>query len=137
MLKKSYAVTALSSAIVLTGCSNLSEKITGNTTGKNLDMSGYVMLAEAEAANPQTATPQGRLIIGNLSYKSRKVGIPADQKTPSTGSFRAVSRSTLLGTSETVVEYDFTAANSQDLQMIVKKMAAEINAVSAQTVFPQ
>ena len=76
------------------------------------------MLTEAEMANAQTATPQGRLIIGNMSYKSRKVGIPADQKTPNSGYFRAVARTTLFGTSETTVEYDFTAASTQDLQQI-------------------
>ena len=116
-------------AFLSAGCSNSAQTLARGAAEKNLDMNGYVMLAEAEAANPENGTPQGRLIIGNLTYKSRKVGIPADQKIPDTGSFRAVSRSTLLGTEETVVEYDFSASSTQAAQATLQIMTQQISTI--------
>ena len=70
------------------------------------------MLGEIETANSETATPQGRMILGRVTYKSRKVGIPADQKVPTTGYFRATKTKSLFGTEETIIEYDFTAGDA-------------------------
>ncbi|NCB09883.1 MAG: hypothetical protein EOM73_17215 [Bacteroidia bacterium] len=65
---------------VLAGCGSIMKSATESASTKNLDAAGYIMAGEIETNNPETGTPQGRLIIGRLTYKSRKVGIPADQK---------------------------------------------------------
>ena len=88
-------------------------------------MDGYVMLSELETANPETGTPQGRLIIGRLTYKSRKVGIPADQKVPTTGYFKATRTKSLFGTEEEIVEYDFTAGSEADAEKAMKALEAK------------
>jgi hypothetical protein len=88
------------------------------------------MLGELETANPETITPQGKLIIGKVEYRSRKVGIPADQKVPTTGFFKATQSESLFGTKETVIEYDFTAGSDKDAKAAMdalekKREAAE------------
>lgn len=88
------------------------------------------MLGEIEVANPETGTPQGRLITGKLEYRSRKVGIPADQKVPNTGFFKATKSIGLFGTEDVVIEYDFTAGSDADAKAALealekKKKAAE------------
>ena len=111
----------LIAVLLLAGCGGTVGKLTDSASAKNLNMDGYLMLSELETANPETATPQGRLIIGRLTYKSRKVGIPADQKIPTTGYFKATRTRSLFGTEEEIVEYDFTAGSDAEA---AKAMAA-------------
>ena len=96
------------------GCGSTAKKVTESASGKNLGLDGYVLLGELETANPETATPQGRIIVGRVTYKSRKVGIPADQKTPTTGYFKATNTESLFGVKEQIIEYDFTAGSDAD-----------------------
>ena len=114
---------------ILAGCST-SKKAVESASGKNLGLDGYVMLGEIETANPETATPQGKIIIGRVTYKSRKVGIPADQKVPTTGYFKATQTESLFGTKEQIIEYDFTAGSDADAKkaedaLKAKQAAAE------------
>ena len=99
---------------LLAGCAATVKNVTQSASGKNLNLDGYVMLGEIETANPETATPQGRLIIGRVTYKSRKVAIPADQKVPTAGYFKATRTESLFGMKETIIEYDFTAGSDAD-----------------------
>ena len=114
--------------LLLAGCASTGKAMTQSASGKNLGLDGYVMLGELETANPETATPQGKLIIGRVTYKSRKVGIPADQKTPTTGYFKATKTKSLFGTEEAIIEYDFTAGSDADakaaLEALEKKRKA-------------
>ena len=107
----------LASAVLvfaLNACSSTGRAVADSASGKNLDLSGYVMLGELETANNETLLPQGRMILGRVTYKSRKVGIPADQKVPNTGSFRATKSTSLFGTEEMIIEYDWTAGSTVD-----------------------
>ena len=120
-------ITAIAAAFILAGCGTTTGKMADSAAAKNLNMDGYVMLGELETANPETGTPQGRLIIGRMTYKSRKVGIPADQKVPTTGYFKATKNKSLLGTEEQIFEYDFTAGSDADAkaaeEALKRKMA--------------
>ena len=115
-MKKKLLVmsTALVCAFGIAGCGTTVRKMTESASGKNLNMDGYLMLGELETANPETATPQGKLVIGRVTYKSRKVGIPADQKVPTTGYFKSTRTKSLFGTEEEIVEYDFTASGESE-----------------------
>ena len=112
----------LIAALLLAGCGGTVGKLTDSASAKNLNMDGYVMLSELETANPETATPQGRLIIGRLTYKSRKVGIPADQKIPTTGYFKATRTKSLFGTEEEIIEYDFTAGSDAEAKKAMEAL---------------
>ncbi len=140
-----YLITiiTLAAAAILTGCST-AKAVTESASGKNLDLSGYVMLGEVETANPENATPQGKLIIGRVTYKSRKVGIPADQKVPNAGNFRATRSRSLFGAEETIIEYDWTAGSDADAakaearlktmkEETEQALSAEANASSAES----
>ena len=111
--------------LLLAGCAGTTGKLTESASAKNLTMDGYVMLGELETATPETGTPQGRLIIGRLTYKSRKVGIPADQKVPTTGYFKATRTKSLFGTEEEIVEYDFTAGSDDDAKKAMEALEAK------------
>ena len=115
---------ALAVLALVAGCST-SKKAVESASGKNLDLDGYVMLGEIETANPETATPQGKIIIGRVTYKSRKVGIPADQKVPTTGYFKATATESLFGTKETIIEYDFTAGSDEDAKKALEALKAK------------
>ena len=112
-------------ALTLAGCGTTAAKVTESASGKNLGLDGYVMLGEIETANPETAAPQGKLIIGRLTYKSRKVGIPADQKVPTTGYFKATKTRSLFGTEEQIIEYDFTAGSDADAEKALAALEAK------------
>lgn len=114
------ALFATAALFVLAGCASTAQSVTESASGKNLNVDGYVLLGEVETANPETGTPVGKLIIGRLTYKSRKVGIPADQKVPTTGYFKATKTRTLFGTEEHIVEYDFTAGSDADAKKALK-----------------
>ena len=101
-------------ALLLGGCNSTGRAVADSASGKNLDLSGYVMLGELETANNETMSPQGRMILGRVTYKSRKVGIPADQKVPNTGSFRATKSTSLFGTEDVIIEYDWTAGSNAE-----------------------
>lgn len=108
--------------VACSGCSSLGKSIANSAGGKNLNLDGYLMVGEVEAANNETATPQGKLIIGRVTYKSRRVGIPADQKTPTTGYFKATVTESLFGTKETIIEYDFTAGSDAEAKTALKEL---------------
>lgn len=121
---------ALVSVVLFAGCQSTTEKLTESASTKNVNAGGYVMFGKVEIANPETATPQGILVVGKVEYRSRKVGIPADQKVPTTGFFKATQSESLFGTKETVIEYDFTAGSDADAKAALdalekKKKAAE------------
>jgi len=118
------AVLALFACLVVSGCAATTRNVTQSASGKNLNLDGYVMLGEIETANPETATPQGRMILGRVTYKSRKVGIPADQKVPTTGYFKATKTRSLFGTEEMIVEYDFTAGSEADAKAAEEALKA-------------
>ena len=118
-------ILVMLTALMLAGCGTTAKKVTESASGKNLGLDGYVMIGEVETANPETATPQGRLIIGRLTYKSRKVGIPADQKVPTTGFFKATRTKSLFGTEETIIEYDFTAGSDADAAEALRRLEAK------------
>ena len=108
----------------LTACNSTGRAMTDSASGKNLDLSGYVMLGELETANNETLSPQGRMILGRVTYKSRKVGIPVDQKVPNTGSFRATKSTSLFGTEDVIIEYDWTAGSNADARAAEQKLQA-------------
>lgn len=115
--KVTGALLALLAALLLpalTGCASTMRGVTDSAGGKNLNLDGYVMLGELETANPETGTPNGKLIIGRVTYKSRKVGIPADQKVPTAGYFKSTKTKSFFGTEEEIIEYDFTAGSDAD-----------------------
>jgi len=123
MMKKGCTIVCIISiAVILAGCGTTTGKMADSAAAKNLNMDGYVMLGELETANPETATPQGRLIIGRLTYKSRKVGIPAEQKVPTTGYFKATKTKSLFGTEEAIIEYDFTAGSDADAKAALEAL---------------
>lgn len=106
--------------ILFAGCNSTTKAMTNSASGKNLNMDGYVMLGEIETANTETGTPQGKLIIGRVTYKSRRVSIPADQKVPTTGYFKSTKTKSLLGTEEEIIEYDFTAGSDSEAEKAMK-----------------
>ena len=115
-------IPAVAGLILLTGCASTGRAVTESASGKNLDLSGYVMLGELETANNETLSPQGRMILGRVGYKSRKVGIPADQKVPNSGNFRATKSTSLFGTEEIIIEYDWTAGSDADAVAAEKRL---------------
>ena len=113
-MKIKHIIPAVFGLVLLTGCNSPARAVTDSASGKNLDLSGYVMLGELETANNETLSPQGRMILGRVTYKSRKVGIPADQKVPNSGYFRATKSKSLFGTEDIIIEYDWTAGSDAD-----------------------
>jgi hypothetical protein len=57
-----------------------------------------------------------------VSYKSRKVGIPTDQKVPTTGYYKATKTKSLFGTEEEIVEYDFTAGSDAEAARALEQL---------------
>lgn len=134
MLKKlAMLLIAACAIVVLAGCQSATQNLTAATGNKNVNVGGYLMLGELETANPETITPQGRMIVGKVEYRSRKVGIPADQKVPTTGFFKATQSESLFGTKETVIEYDFTAGSDADAKSALE--ALEKKRKEAEKVF--
>lgn len=126
MLKKlTMLLIAVCAIIVLAGCQSTTDRLAESASGKNVTIGGYMMLGELEVANPETATPQGRMIVGKVEYRSRKVGIPADQKVPTTGFFKATKSVGFFGTEEQVIEYDFTAGSDADAKAALETLNAK------------
>ena len=63
--KPSSLLIAALAALTLAGCGTTAKRVTESASGKNLGLDGYVMLGEIETVNPETAAPQGKLIIGH------------------------------------------------------------------------
>lgn len=121
-MKRFLFVLIAAGALGLTGCNSTTKAMTLSASGKNLNLDGYVMVGDVEASNAETGTPQGRLIIGRVTYKSRRVGIPADQKVPTTGYFKSTKTKSLFGTEEEIVEWDFTAGTEQEAKAVMEKL---------------
>lgn len=123
MMKKfvMFAIAAVA-IVLLAGCQSTTDRLAESASGKNVDLRGYLMLGEVETATTETGTPVGKMIIGRAEYKSRKVGIPADQKVPTTGNFRATKTKSLLGTEEISIEYDFTAGSEADAKAAMETL---------------
>lgn len=135
MLKKlTMLLVAICAIVLLAGCQSTTDRLAESASGKNVDLRGYLMLGEVETATAETGTPVGKMIIGRAEYKSRKVGIPADQKVPTTGNFRATKSKSLFGTEEVIIEYDFTAGSDADakaaMEALEKKKAEAEKALS-------
>lgn len=121
-MKRFLFVLIAAGALGLTGCNSTTKAMTQSASGKNLNLDGYVMVGDVEASNAETGTPQGRLIIGRVTYKSRRVGIPADQKVPTTGYFKSTKTKSLFGTEEEIVEWDFTAGSDAEAKAVMEKL---------------
>ena len=115
-----FGLVGMTAVIGLTGCASTANKMTQSASGKNLNLDGYVMLGKVETANSETGTPTGEMIMGRVTYKSRRVGIPADQKVPTTGYFKSTETESLFGTKEKIVEYDFTAGSEAEAERALK-----------------
>ncbi len=120
-----FHITLAAAALFLTGCAGNTAHFTASAAGKNLDLTGWMMLGTAEAFDSTNAAPAGKIIVGRVNYKSRRVAIPADHKVPNTGSFRATTTESLLGTRETIIEYDFTAGSAEDAAAISEKLESQ------------
>ncbi len=124
---KNSLLTLMGLTLVLTvGCSSISEQVTAAASGKNLALDGYVMYGSIKTADSETGTPTGKLLIGRLSYKSRKVGIPTDQKVPTTGTFKSTWNKSLFGTEEHIIEYDFTAGSDAEAAAAREALEAKV-----------
>lgn len=108
--------------MMLAGCSSVGESAVQSASGKNLTLDGTVSYGVIEAANNETATPQGKMIVGRLSYKSRVVGIPDGHTVPNTGYFKSTRTKSLFGTEEQIIEYDFTASDSETALGVQEKL---------------
>lgn len=115
-MKKTIMLSLFAVVFMLTGCNSSWKKAAESASGKNIGLDGYVMYGSIETADSETGTPTGKLIIGRLTYKSRKVGIPADHKVPNTGSFKSTRTKSLFGTEEHIIEYDFTAGSDAEAE---------------------
>lgn len=119
-MKKIFIGLVGVAVIGLAGCASTANKMTQSASEKNLNLDGYVMLGKVETANSETGTPTGEMIMGRVTYKSRRVGIPADQKVPTTGYFKSTETESLFGTKEKIVEYDFTAGSEAEAERALK-----------------
>ena len=117
---KLFTLLSAIALFVLTGCTSTMRSVTESAGGKNLNLDGYLMFSELETATPETATPCGKLVIGRVTYKSRKVSIPADHKVPTAGYFKSTKTKSLFGTEEHIIEYDFTAGSDADAEKALK-----------------
>lgn len=111
--------------LMQTGCASPGQSVAASASGKNLNLDGFLTLGSIETANPDTATPQGKFLIGRASYRSRKVGIPSDQKVPTTGYFKATQTENLFGMKETIIEWDFTAGSDADAKAAQEALKAK------------
>ena len=133
MAKTIGNIMALLALFCLAGCA--AGRVTESASGKNLNLDGYVMLGEIDTVDSVSGAPTGKLIIGRVTYRSRKLGIPADQKVPTTGYFKATATKSLFGTEEKIVEYDFTAGSDADAKAaeeLLKAKQAEAEKVFAE-----
>ena len=135
-MKNIVTLCVIAFVLLLTGCVG-NKEIFRSTSGKNVDADGFLSIGKIETANPETGTPQGEFILGRLTYKSRRVGIPADQKVPTTGHFRATETESLLGTKEKIVEYDFTAGSDAEAERALKELERLRRAAAEKSTSPK
>lgn len=135
-MKNIVTLFVIAFVLLLTGCAG-NKEIFRSTSGKNVDADGFLSIGKIETANPETGTPQGEFILGRLTYKSRRVGIPADQKVPTTGHFRATETESLLGTKEKIVEYDFTAGSDAEAERALKELERLRRAAAEKSTSPK
>ena len=126
-MKKIKLGMALMAVVMLTGCAANVKRVTDSASAKNLNADGYLMWGAIETNNPETGTPEGKMIIGRLTYKSRKVGIPADQKVPTTGYYKRTKTKSLFGTEEEITEYDFTAGSDAEAEKAMKVLTDKLD----------
>ena len=119
-MKNIVTLCVIALVLFLAGCAG-NKEIFRSTSGKNVDADGFLSIGKIETANPETGTPSGEFIFGRITYKSRRVGIPADQKVPNTGHFRSTETTSAFGTKEKIVEYDFTAGSDADAERAFKE----------------
>ena len=120
--------------IALTGCSSTTKTLLTQTGAKNVNIDGCIMSAQLESASIATNVPQGKLLIGNAAYRSRRVGIPIDQKVPVAVFFRAERNTSIFGTGNIVLEYDFTADSVQTANVIANNITQQCQEIS-KTIF--
>ena len=123
-MKKIFIGLVGVAVIGLAGCASTANKMTQSASGKNLNLDGYVMLGKVETANSETGTPTGEMIMGRVTYKSRRVGIPADQKVPTTGYFKSTETESLFGTRDKIIEFDFTAGSDAEAEKALARLEA-------------
>lgn len=116
------AIVAILTILICAGCGSTGAAMTQSASGKNLNLDGFLMMGKIETANPETGTPQGEMLSGRVSYKSRRVAIPADQKVPTAGYFKATKTKSLFGTEEMIIEYDFTAGSDKDAKAALEEL---------------
>ena len=122
-MKKLFVMTGFFVVgIMLTGCSSVGKSAVQSASGKNITLDGAVSYSVIETANNETATPQGKMIVGRLSYKSRVVGIPQGDTVPNTGYFKSTRTKSFFGTEEQIIEYDFTASDAETALEIQKNI---------------
>lgn len=135
MFKKlTMLVVVLLTIVLFVGCQSTTDRLAESASAKNVDLRGYLMLGEIETSAADTGMPVGKTIIGRAEYKSRRVSVPADQKVPTAGNFRAVKSTSLFGTEEIIIEYDFTAGSDADakaaMETLEKKKADALKALT-------
>lgn len=129
-MKQIICFFAVIATVALTGCAGNS-KLYKTTGGKNINADGFLYLGKVETTNPESGTPQGEFIVGRLTYKSRRVAIPADQKVPTTGYFKSTETTSLFGTKEKIIEYDFTAGSDAEAARAFEEFERRKNEAAA------
>ena len=61
---------------------------------------------------------------GKRSSESCRVGIPADQKVPTTGYFKSTETESLFGTRDKIIEFDFTAGSDAEAEKALARLEA-------------
>ena len=115
---------ALTCVLVWSLCGCAAARVAESVSEKNLNLDGYVMLGKLDMADAVSGVPAGKLIIGRVTCKSRKLAIPADQKVPFTGYFKYTATKSLFGTEERIIEYDFTAGSEAEAKQAEKLLQA-------------
>ena len=112
--------------LLLTSGCTIGKELVKSTGEKNVDMSGYTLLGKVEIANPETGTPEGKLLIGRLNYKSRRLSIPKGQIIPNTGNYKLTKTKNLFGAEELIIEYDFTAESSEKSKELEERLQKKL-----------
>ena len=135
-MKNFVVLWMIALVLILTGCAG-NKEIYKSVSGKNVDADGFLSIGKIETANPETGTPSGEFIFGRITYKSRRVGIPADQKVPNTGHFRSTETTSVFGTKEKIVEYDFTAGSDAEAERALKELERLRQAAAEKSATPK
>ena len=120
---KIQTIMLLTAVLLLTGCRSTGENPWQNSAEKNTTLEGYLLYGSGETMNPETISPEAKMITGRVSYKSRNVSVPEGTKTPNTGFFKSIRTISFFGTEEEIIEYDFTAENQESANVISKYLS--------------